>query len=445
MDKQKTMGKFGYLTVRLPLSCIFTGVVLFLLFAQTAMCSEKKVELILDASGSMNSKLKSGERKIDAAKNAIEKLVRDITPNTVLAFRAYGHRSHKNKKDCLDTELLVNFAPVSENRNQITTKANALKAQGYTPITYVLGLAAKDFPPNDEAEHIIVLVSDGKETCKGDPCATAKSLYEAGIFRLVIHTVGFGVDDATRNQLECIARVSGGRYFSATNTGELVSALNTAVEVAPKSETETVIIVKKNKAPGFLKIVSPDLAGHDVIDAVTGEKVGSVSRLSTGSGISLKEGIYNVTIGAGLWKSIEVKAGETTVISPGRLTIRSAGIMRIDILDAETGKKHGSVSKSNNTMALMPGLYDVVFHGGAVWPVEIKEGETKILQPGTVKVVNSGVNFLHIRNSEGRKVGHVSNSLSSIPLPPGEYTIKIDGEEYPFSLKEAETKTFKLQ
>ncbi len=39
----------------------------------------------------------------------------------------------------------MNFAPVSENRDQIITNAKALKAQGYTPITYVLGLAAKDF------------------------------------------------------------------------------------------------------------------------------------------------------------------------------------------------------------------------------------------------------------------------------------------------------------
>ena len=447
MNKQINMRRYRKLTAGRSLFCILTVVILILSLTQTAICSGKKVELILDASGSMVGSLKNGERKIDAAKKAVEMLVKEITPETILAFRAYGHQSHRDKKDCRDTELLVDFAPVSENRDHVITKAKALKAQGYTPITYVLGLAAKDFSIKEDEEHIIVLVSDGKETCEGDPCATAKALFESGISRLIIHTVGFGVDAATRSQLECIARVSGGRYFPAESASELVDALGTAVKVvaAPKTETETVIVLKKKKEPGFLKIVSPDMMGHDVIDAATGEKVASVSNVSSGSGVKLKEGIYNVTVGAGLWKSIEVKAGETTVISPGRLTVDPAGMMGAKIHDPETGKKHGSVSNIKNAIALMPGLYDVIFYGGAVWSVEVKEGENSLLQPGVVKIVNGGGGFMDIRNSEGRKIGYLSRSLNYIPLPPGDYTIEIDGEKYPFSLKEAETKTFRLE
>ena len=447
MDKQKNIRKNLKLVARTSLTCILTVATLILSFTQTAICSEKRVELILDASGSMTGTLSSGERKIDAAKKAIEMLVQDITPETILAFRAYGHQSHRDKKDCRDTELLVNFAPVSENRDQVIAKAKALKAQGYTPITYVLGLAAKDFTVTEDQENIIVLVSDGKETCKGDPCATAKALFESGISKLIIHTVGFGVDSATKSQLECIARVSGGRYFPADSTSELVDALSTAVEVVavPKTETETVIVLKKKKEPGFLKIVSPDMMGHDVIDAATGEKVASISNVSSGSGVKLKEGIYNVTVGTGLWKSIEVKAGETTVISPGRLTVRPAGIMGMKIHDSETGKEHGSVSNIKDSIALMPGSYDVIFDGGATWSVEVKEGETSLLQPGVVKIVNGGGGFMDIRNSEGNKVGYLSRSLNYIPLPPGDYTIEIAGEEHKFSLKEAETKSFRLE
>ena len=46
------------------------------------------------------------------------------------------------------------------------------------------------------------------------------ALAKSGISKLIIHTVGFGVDDTTRGQLECIARVSGGRYFSASSANE---------------------------------------------------------------------------------------------------------------------------------------------------------------------------------------------------------------------------------
>lgn len=447
MSRQRNMGGYRNLIAGRYLSSILIAATLIFSLTQTAICSDKRVELILDASGSMTGFLPSGERKIDVAKRAVEKLMQGMTPETNLAFRAYGHQSHRNKKDCKDTELLVDFATASENREQIIAKTKALKAQGYTPITYVLELAAKDFTAKKDEEHIIVLVSDGKETCEGDPCATAKALFEAGISKLTVHTVGFGVDAATRSQLECIARVSGGRYFSAESTSELVDALATAVEVVsvPKIETETVIALKKKKQPGFLKIVSPDMMGHDIIDAATGKKVGNISNVSSGSGVKLKEGIYNVTVGAGLWKSIEVKAGETTAISPGRLTVDPAGIMGLKIHDSETGKEHGSVSNIKNSIVLMPGLYDVVFDGEATWSVEIKEGENTLLQPGVVKIVNGGSGFMDIRNSKSQKVGYLSRSLNYIPLPPGDYTIEMDGEEYPFSLKAAETKTFRLE
>ena len=43
----------------------------------------------------------------------------------------------------------------------------------------------------------VALVSDGKETCPGDPCAVAKALAAADA-KLVIHTIGFNVDAAAR-------------------------------------------------------------------------------------------------------------------------------------------------------------------------------------------------------------------------------------------------------
>ncbi len=423
------------------LATILVAIAVFSPWSANASENNVSVELILDASGSMNGLLKSGESKISAAKKAVEMLVKEISPETIIAFRAYGHQSHRKKKDCKDTQLLVNFAPLSKNRNKIISKANALTARGYTPISYVLKLASEDFSQQTEKQRIIVLVSDGKETCKGDPCVTAKALAKAGISKLVIHTVGFGVDDAAKVQLECIARVTGGRYFSASNAKELVEALSTAVETVSSQKTETIIVIKE-KAPGVLKIINPDITGHDVIDAETGKNVANISKFHTS--VKLKQGIYNVKVGAALWKSVEVKSGETTVLRPGRLTVKPAGLRGAVVLDAETGEKQGSVSNFKNSIALMPGFYVVSF-GRATWPVEIKEGENKLLRPGVVKVVNARVNFINIRNTNGEIVGHVSNSLDHIPLPPGNYSIEINKEQYKFSLKEGETKIFKLK
>lgn len=43
-----------------------------------------------------------------------------------------------------------------------------LKAQGYTPITYVIGLTAEDLKVKQTDERMVILVSDGKETCEID-------------------------------------------------------------------------------------------------------------------------------------------------------------------------------------------------------------------------------------------------------------------------------------
>src|SRR5215813_9223120 len=135
-----------------------------------AASKDKVIELILDASGSMNAKLPGAGSKIDAARGAVEQVVTALAPGTQLAFRAYGHQSPREKHDCDDTQVLVPFGAVGENRDAVIAQARRIRAQGYTPITHVLQLAAADFPADTTGERIIVLVSDGKETCEGDPC-----------------------------------------------------------------------------------------------------------------------------------------------------------------------------------------------------------------------------------------------------------------------------------
>ena len=161
----------------------------------------RSIVLILDASGSMNANLPEGTTRIEAAKAAVANLVGKLTDDTRLAFRAYGHRSPPQRKDCKDSELIVGFNTVANNRATILAKADTIKAQGYTPINLSLQLAAQDLASEASAERVVLLVSDGKETCEGDPCATAKALADADA-KLVVHTVGFGVDTVTRQQLQ---------------------------------------------------------------------------------------------------------------------------------------------------------------------------------------------------------------------------------------------------
>lgn len=394
----------------------------------------KMIELILDASGSMNGKLKGGERKIDAARKAVSELMKKLNDDAVMGFRAYGHQSPREKHDCLDTQILVPFGAVKQNREKVAATMKRLSAQGYTPITWVLGKAAEDFPQDFKGERVIILVSDGKETCEGDPCATAQSLSRNNV-RLVIHTVGFGVDEATRQQLECIARVTGGKYFPAQDALQLAEVLNAAAGTAKTA-------VSEKKGDGWLEVKGADLSGHTVTKADTGEEVGKLGH--TKSTIKLQAGIYNVTVGKAVWKSVEVKAGETTVLIPGYLKVEHASIKGHKITDRETGQEHGSVSSLQGYAALMPGEYDVMF-GKVAWPVAIKAGETVLLRPGTVEVTYAHYRGHTIRTAGGEVVGSVSNTLNWAPLPPGSYTIEIDGKKHSFTLKEGEEKIFQRQ
>ncbi len=412
----------------------FLIVAFTLLFSSFAIPASKQVELILDASGSMRGSLDNGEQKIKAAKSAVNQLVDELDDSVVLAFRAYGHQSPRELHDCEDTELLVSFQKLALNRSDIKSRTTGLQAQGYTPISFVLRQAADDFQNQDSGDRIIILVSDGKETCEGDPCETARALREANA-GLVIHTIGFGVDEATRQQLRCLSKVSGGQYFSAEDTGELLGVLSAAFEAKAEKTDE-------KEGTGYLKMPGAELSGHDIYNAESGEKVSSVSRSQTL--VALPAGIYNLEIGNTVWKSIHVETGDTTVLEPSWITVKHAALRGHEIRDAETGIKLASVSSSDNSATLMPGSYEVVFgnESDIVWPVSVNAGEEIVLKPGTVTVKSAYIGGHDIYDSNGTLVGEVSATMNWIPLPPGDYTIEIDDEKFTFELSEGEDKGF---
>ena len=229
-----------------------------------------------------------------------------------------------------------------------------------------------------------------------------------------------------------MSRVSGGKYFPAQDSVHLAEVLN---EAAGTAKT----VVTEKKGDGWLEVKGADLSGHRVTRADTGEEVGKLGH--TQSTIKLQAGIYNVTVGKAVWKSVEVKAGETTVLIPGYLKVEHSSFKGHKIIDRETGQENGSVSSLKGNAALMPGEYDVMF-GKLAWPVTIKAGETTLLRPGTVEVEHAHYRGHAIRTPGGEIVASVSNTMNWAPLPPGSYTIEIDGKKLSFTLKEGEDKKF---
>jgi von Willebrand factor type A domain len=398
--------------------------------------ADRSIALVLDASGSMKAKLPDGKTRMDAAKLAVAEFVGKLSPEVRLALRAYGHQSPTAKKDCKDTSLLSPFAAVSANKTAIIDQARALQPLGYTPITYALTRAAEDVGSEEAASHTVVLVSDGKETCQADPCAAAKALADADA-KLVVHTVGVGVDAVTRSQLQCIATVARGSYYDANSAAELSSVLSKAADAAPVKKKQIVVSTPK---PGKLKMKVAGQFNHDVLNAA-GEKVEELSGIH--SEAQLPAGVYSVKFGNGLWSSIEVRAGETTEIKPGYLEVKPLGSDFVAVLEPETNEKVEELLWTKPRATLIPGRFEVKF-GKVLWPdgVEVKPGETTVLKPGLLNVTSKvGIFTFVVKDASGQEVDDGNSpGKTKVVLPPGKYVLEVDREKWIKTLTDAQRK-----
>jgi hypothetical protein len=406
-------------------------------WAQSCNTADRSVLLILDASGSMNAKLPNGETRIAVAQRAIKGVAGFVPAQAQLSLRMYGAQSPASQKNCQDTNLAVPFGPASASGGPITAAVDGAKAQGYTPIAFSLGQAANDFPAGAK-ERVIVLVSDGKETCQGDPVVAARALAGKGI---TVHTVGFVVDTAARGQLQAIARATGGTYFDAPVGPELPDTLKQALN-ACKARVAT---LPPRPQPGKLRTTSATwLTSHAVLNAETGQQVGTLD--SAKRELTLPAGIYEVKFGPASWKGIEVRSGETTTIDPGILKVQANVSVHAAVVDSETGEKHGSFDNVSTSVTLMPGVYDLRFWKSEWQFVKVDGGKTVTLRPAVV-ILAPGLKWqvARVTTTDGTEVFRFDAVDWRTALPPGDYIVEVDGNKIPFPATEGEVLEVKPQ
>ncbi len=164
------------------------------------------IEFILDASGSMgaplatdlSSLLTGAETKISAAKRILIGKVQEFPNSTRAGLRVF--------RDCGDRRLRVPIGELDSQRKQDIERVVQFEdPSGGTPIADSLLDAGMDFPAGVEQENIIVLITDGYETCGNlDPCAVANQL-RASDARPTIHVIGVGTSEDLDEKFRCIA------------------------------------------------------------------------------------------------------------------------------------------------------------------------------------------------------------------------------------------------
>ncbi|KFN47752.1 hypothetical protein N790_07425 [Arenimonas malthae CC-JY-1] len=203
---------------------ILPALVLLGLSGSLAHAGEQAI-IVLDASGSMWGQI-GGKPKLEIARETLATVLRDTPPDMALGLVAYGHRE---KGNCGDIELVV---PVrTGNAAGIASAAAGMKFLGMTPLSDAVARAATELRYT-EKKATVILITDGLETCKADPCALGKELESAGV-DFTAHVVGFGLSAEEGRQVACLAENTGGRYLAANDAAALAAALTETVVEAP--------------------------------------------------------------------------------------------------------------------------------------------------------------------------------------------------------------------
>lgn len=189
-----------------------------------------KVIIILDASGSMWAQI-DGKPKLEIARESLRTVLQSVPADDEIGFMAYGHRT---KGSCDDIELIV--PPQAGSASAISAAADSMKFLGKTPLTAAVKQAAEALKYTED-KATVVLITDGLETCGGDPCALGKELKESGV-DFTADVVGFGLTADEGKQIACLAENTGGKYIQASDEKALQDALvETVAAPAPAPES----------------------------------------------------------------------------------------------------------------------------------------------------------------------------------------------------------------
>ncbi|MCB1512061.1 MAG: OmpA family protein, partial [Hyphomicrobiaceae bacterium] len=139
----------------------------------------------------------------------------------------------------------------------------ALEAVGSTPLAQSI-MSVETIVRENPNQTTIVLVSDGDESCGGNPCAEATRLKQDYAARFKIYTIGYSVDGKTQRELKCIASASGGQYLKADNSFILQNSIHTIVvnEVTKSFDADLDGVTNdKDRCPNTLPGFSVDSSG----------------------------------------------------------------------------------------------------------------------------------------------------------------------------------------
>ncbi len=195
---------------------------------ETFVNTPANIEMIVDASGSMLAKIAdSDKQRWQVAQEALATLVNSgtISDQSSVVVRTYGRRKGN---DCNDLEVAQGLSRY--NSEALLNVISGIKPAvgGMTPLGASLRAANEDLQAA-EGSTVVILVTDGLESCNGDPVAEAANFVKDTDQRKV-HVIGFAIgDQGASDKLRQIAEQGKGLYFDANDSAQLAEALRQTI------------------------------------------------------------------------------------------------------------------------------------------------------------------------------------------------------------------------
>lgn len=148
--------------------------------------------------------------RIGAARSAVAHLVDGLPRETDIGLVTFGHCRGAKAEGIFDRD----------HRDDLRHTVAAMNPEMGTPLADGLrqaGMLAGDGPA------VITLISDGEESCQGDPCARARALKAANP-RLTVNVVDLSGDAAAR----CVAEATGGSVFTPSTLADFQQSIGQA-------------------------------------------------------------------------------------------------------------------------------------------------------------------------------------------------------------------------
>ena len=197
--------------------------------------------IVFDASGSMSGVVGGGiatpVTRIDEVRSALAQVLPSATKFRRVGLITYGPGPYSQCNVHLDLK------PVANAAEPIMRAVNALTPAGKTPLTSAVEQAAEVLDYRAKPG-LIVVVTDGEETCGGSPCALAKQLHEEAD-QLTIHIIGYRTKGASWTgeqsilDAHCLPDQNNGFFISAETEEDLVGALEKTLDCPMISQRAT--------------------------------------------------------------------------------------------------------------------------------------------------------------------------------------------------------------